>query len=40
MHDDPGVPIIWIVVDNKRAQTSFGKVIHMTPEMIVGAQAA
>lgn len=34
MYDNPGVPIIWIVMANPHAQTSFGKEIHIKREDI------
>lgn len=29
MRTDPGVPVLWVVIDNNRAQTHFGKRIHI-----------
>jgi len=30
MSEDPGVPILWVVMDNPKAQVPFGKMIHIT----------
>ena len=32
MVDNPGVPIVWVVMDNSDAQTHFGKMIHLDRE--------
>lgn len=34
MKEDPSVPLLWIVMDNPRAQVNFGKMIHLTAEQI------
>lgn len=34
MYENPGIPIIWAIVDNKKAQTYFGKEVHISPDMI------
>lgn len=32
MENDPGSPVLWVVVDNPRAETRFGRQIHMQSE--------
>lgn len=34
MHVNPGVPVLWVIVDNPKARTKFGTNIHMTRDMI------
>ena len=34
MTPDPGVPVLWIVLDNKRAKTLFGTKVHMDRHQI------
>lgn len=34
MKEDPGVPILWAVMDNKRAKVPFGQIIHIRKDQI------
>lgn len=35
MDEDPGSPLLWIVMDNAKAQVPFGKIIHLDRENLV-----
>jgi predicted metal-dependent peptidase len=37
MQDNPGSQLLWVVIDNPKAKVNFGKMIHMTKEMIQGS---
>lgn len=37
MHQNPGVPVLWVIVDNPKAQTYHGTNIHMPRHMIKGS---
>ena len=39
MGDNPGSQLLWVVIDNPKARVNFGKMIHMTKEMIQGAKS-
>ena len=36
MGDNPGSQLLWVVIKNPKAKVKFGKMIHMTKEMIQG----
>ena len=39
MGDNPGSQLLWVVINNPKAKVNFGKIIHMTKEMIQGASS-
>lgn len=38
MHDDPGVPVLWISVANPKAYVKFGELIHITKQQVAGLE--